>query len=163
LCAQRAAATNRENDRLLLARSYEELGHAYRVQNRLDKAIETYRQALDIRTKLVAEFSKQDYKAYQSWTQQWIVDVLISQIQQAKADAELTEEQRESKAQELRDQVVKLVGDSINPGGGANDIAWRLATDPDQQRRDPTLAVELAKRAVELASEQAKGNFLNTL
>jgi tetratricopeptide (TPR) repeat protein len=42
-----------------------------------------------------------------------------------------------------------------------NNLAWLLATCPDAKLRDPGRAVELAKRAVELAPKE--GNFFNTL
>src|SRR5262249_8610902 len=154
------AGTNLENDRFLLGRSYEELGHVCKEQHRLDKAVESYRRALDVYTKLVAEFNNPDRQARLSWTRRWIVDVLVSQLQQANADALLTDDQKKSKAQELRDQVVKHARDSIKTGGWANAKAWQLATDPDPQHRDAALAVELAKLAVEHASDEAKGNFL---
>jgi Flp pilus assembly protein TadD len=42
-----------------------------------------------------------------------------------------------------------------------NDLAWLLATCPDSKLRDPGRAVELAKKAVELAPKE--GNRWNTL
>src|SRR5262249_22089469 len=42
-----------------------------------------------------------------------------------------------------------------------NDLAWLLATCPDEKRRDPNRAVDLAKKAVELAPKE--GAYWNTL
>jgi serine/threonine protein kinase len=42
-----------------------------------------------------------------------------------------------------------------------NELAWMLATSPDPKLRDPRRALELAKKAVDLAPE--KGDFRNTL
>ncbi len=42
----------------------------------------------------------------------------------------------------------KLPADSV---AGRDTLAWSLATDPESEFRDPSLAVELAKKAVELA------------
>ena len=44
---------------------------------------------------------------------------------------------------------------------GFNSLAWLLATCPDQKFRDPSRAVELAKKAVELAPKD--GSQWNTL
>ena len=44
---------------------------------------------------------------------------------------------------------------------GYNELAWRLAASPIEQFRDPARAVELAKKAVELAPKD--GNSRNTL
>jgi serine/threonine protein kinase len=157
------AETNRQDHRFQLGRSFEELGHVYKDQHRLDKAMESYCCALDVWTKLVAKFDNTDREAHRSRTRQRIVDVLVSQLQQANADAQLTDEQRKSKAREFREQALKLVRDTIKTGGWANNKAWQLATDPDPQQRDPALAVEFAKLAVEHASDDTKGTFLNTL
>ncbi len=157
------AERNLEDRRFQLGRSYEDLGHVYNTQHRFDQAVESYRRALDIFTKLVNEFNKPNYKDRQSWTQQSILNVLVLQLQQANVDAQLTDEQRKTKAQELRDQAVKLARDTIKTGWWANNNAWRLATGPDPQQRDPTLAIILAELAVEHASDDAKGMFLNTL
>jgi eukaryotic-like serine/threonine-protein kinase len=44
---------------------------------------------------------------------------------------------------------------------GMNDMAWLLVTCPDSKFRDPSRAVELAKKAVELGPKQ--GSYWNTL
>jgi serine/threonine protein kinase/TPR repeat protein len=51
----------------------------------------------------------------------------------------------------------------LEPGSIAarNNLAWLLATGPDSKIRDPKRAVELAKKAVELAPEE--GTYWNTL
>jgi serine/threonine protein kinase len=157
------AETNLEDHRYHLGRSYDELGQAYEAQQRLDKAVESYRSALDVWTKLCADFNSDDFKAYQAQSLQWLVEVLALQLQKANADPRLTDEQRKSNVQEFRDQVLKLVRETIKTGGWANKEAWQLATDPDPRQRDPTLAVELAKLAVEHASGDTRGDFLNTL
>src|SRR5262249_30702392 len=42
-----------------------------------------------------------------------------------------------------------------------NNLAWLLATCPEPKLRDPKRAVELARKAIELAPKE--GNFWNTL
>src|SRR5439155_5853056 len=42
-----------------------------------------------------------------------------------------------------------------------NELAWLLATCPDEKLRDPARAVELARKAVQLAPKV--GNYWNTL
>jgi tetratricopeptide (TPR) repeat protein len=155
--------SNTEDHRFHLGRSYEELGHLFKAQHRLDKAIEAYRQAQEIWRKLVADFNDQDRRNHLMWAQQRIIEVLILQAHDSDTDAELPQSQRKTKAQGFRDQALSLLRDSIKTGGWANNIAWPLATDPDLQQRDPTLAVEFAKLAVEHASDDDKGIFLNTL
>ena len=44
---------------------------------------------------------------------------------------------------------------------GLNNLAWLLCTSEDRELRNPQLAVELAKKAVEIAPQE--GNYWNTL
>src|SRR5262249_8701152 len=48
-----------------------------------------------------------------------------------------------------------------NHAGAHNSLAWLLAISPDAQLRDPDRAVQLAKKAVELAPKA--GNYWRTL
>lgn len=67
----------------------------------------------------------------------------------------------QGKVDEGRAAINKAI--ELNPQDIAslNQIAWFLATTPDPQHRDPTHAVELAKKAVELAPQD--GAISNTL
>jgi Flp pilus assembly protein TadD len=57
-----------------------------------------------------------------------------------------------------RSRLLELV--PRNPVG-LNNVAWLLATCPEERLRDPKRAVELARKAVELAAKE--GNYWNTL
>jgi serine/threonine protein kinase/WD40 repeat protein len=58
-------------------------------------------------------------------------------------------------------QLGKLLGRAPNHRLALNNLAWELATSPDEKQRDPTRAVELAKKAVERAPLDAI--YWNTL
>ena len=57
--------------------------------------------------------------------------------------------------------LIKKLASGANLPSALNNLAWNLATDPDPQLREPIQAVEMAKRAVELARTQ--GAYWNTL
>ena len=57
--------------------------------------------------------------------------------------------------------IDKAIESNPQDAASLNQIGWLLATTPAQDRRDPPRAVELAKKAVELAPQD--GNIWNTL
>jgi predicted Zn-dependent protease len=57
--------------------------------------------------------------------------------------------------------IRKLFEAELINADACNYVAWQLATDTNLKLRPPEIAVEFARKAVELASE--KGNFWNTL
>jgi tetratricopeptide (TPR) repeat protein len=75
---------------------------------------------------------------------------------------------RHSEELRLREELLRLCQESPqrqtnrrNEALALNNLAWLLATCPDPDLRDPSRAVGLAKKAVELA--QAAPEFRNTL
>src|SRR5262249_3225564 len=57
--------------------------------------------------------------------------------------------------------LIKKLASGTTLAREMNNLAWNLAVDPDPQLRDPAQAVELARKAVELAPMQ--GMYWNTL
>jgi WD40 repeat protein/serine/threonine protein kinase/tetratricopeptide (TPR) repeat protein len=159
------AEFNVEDHRWHLGRAYEELGHALKARRRFEEAIEAYRQALIVWKKLVADFNDPDRRTHLSWTQGWLIEVLLAQARQMDIATEIPETDRKAKAQEYRTQAKELLRDGIERGLqtplSINNTAWHLATDPNADLRDPGSAAELAELAVELAPDNA--TFANTL
>jgi tetratricopeptide (TPR) repeat protein len=67
---------------------------------------------------------------------------------------------RTDEAMAISRLVFRLYGDYPNPAF-ANYYAWFLATYPEPEHRDPTRAIEMAKRAVE--QDPSNGMYSNTL
>jgi tetratricopeptide (TPR) repeat protein len=63
--------------------------------------------------------------------------------------------------EQARDLCRKILGLTFKDGGEVNSLAWFLATAENPAHRDPAMAVELAKRAVELSPQS--GGIWNTL
>src|SRR5262245_41645232 len=63
--------------------------------------------------------------------------------------------------QEAAKAYVKLIEHNPKDAVNFNNLAWLLATCPDPTIRVPSRAVDLAKKAVELAPKE--GNYWNTL
>jgi tetratricopeptide (TPR) repeat protein len=99
-------------------------GNAYRNWGQYEKAVADYSKAIELEPKEAVRWSNRA-NAYRKW----------GQYEKAVADY--------SKAIE------------VNPkhADAHNDLAWLLATCPEAKLRDPNRAVELAKKAVELAPQ----------
>ena len=114
------------------ALAYNNLGNALKDMGQLDEAIAAYRKVLELKPDCVAGYS----------------NLANALSKQGHFDEALAANQK----------VIEL--EPKNPAG-YNGVAWLLATAPTPEVRDPARAVELATRAVELAS--ADGGSWNTL
>jgi tetratricopeptide (TPR) repeat protein len=110
------------------------LADALQVKGELDDAISAYRKALELDPRFT---SARDGRAS--------AYVRLKRFREALADF---------------DKALEVLGPNTGPMV-YNDVAWLLATCPEVELRDPKRAVELAKKAVELAPEA--GSFWNTL
>jgi tetratricopeptide (TPR) repeat protein len=136
-----------------VAHNYWLLGGLLKETGQVQEAERAYRQALLIHEKLVADFPKSgEYRARLGVNYE-----ILGGFLRGRARAEEAVESYRA----ARDVWEKLVADF--PGNAAyyNNFAWRLATSPDSDLRDPSRAVALARRAIELAPEQPM--FWNTL
>ena len=150
------------------AEAHNNLGLALAAQRKWNEAIEEYREAIRIKQDVAdahcglgyslmqqGEFRKavaalsECIKLRPDLAQVWHVRafcyVRLSGFREALADYEKT---------------LELLGPNAGPGI-YNDLAWLLATCPEVELRKPSRAVELAKKAVELAPKA--GGFWNTL
>jgi tetratricopeptide (TPR) repeat protein len=107
-------------------------GLAYSRLGQYEKAVEDGSRALEI-----------DRKCREAWCNRSLAHSYLGQYEKAAADAE--------KAIELYP----------NYADAHNDLAWLLATCPDAKLRDSGRAVELARKAVQLAPNDE--NFWGTL
>jgi serine/threonine protein kinase/tetratricopeptide (TPR) repeat protein len=86
-------------------------------------------------------------------------------VSQHKLGSWLSETGRALEAEQAYRQALilqeKLVTEFPNTSGYHNVLAWRLVTCPDSKLRDPSRAVDLAKKAVQLAPDI--GSIWNTL
>jgi tetratricopeptide (TPR) repeat protein len=131
---------------LELAESYFNLGILYRKMRRLSDAEAAQDQALTLRERLVQEaptVAEYQRALTTSYSERWGLMIELGRKEDARAAYE---------------EILKR-----NPGNPVihNYIAWTLATSTYAQFRDPGRAVQLAKRAVELAPQE--GGFRNTL
>jgi tetratricopeptide (TPR) repeat protein/tRNA A-37 threonylcarbamoyl transferase component Bud32 len=85
-----------------------------------------------------------------------VADLIDRCAEASTEESEVARYIEESKR--LRVQALGLLDDDA---AAYNEFAWVLAIHPDTRRRDPKLAVELARKAVGLDAEQ--GNYWNTL
>jgi serine/threonine protein kinase/tetratricopeptide (TPR) repeat protein len=108
------------------------LGHQLRLQGRPGEAAAAYRKAIILDPDFVSSYTG-------------LVQSLESQ----------------GKRDETRDEIRSALAAKADNAQLHNDIAWFLATCADARFREPLLAVELARRAVELAP--VKGAYWNTL
>ena len=162
---------NIEDHRWHLACSHDALGHLCKENGRLEEAAEAYRKARVVWEKLVAEFNNPDRRAHMTWNHGWLLEVLVARVRQVEHDAKLSGADRSRAAQALRTEATELYRDtlqrglhtplSVNDTAVLNNLAWLLATCADAQLRNPSEAVTLAKKAVEL--EPKNGMWWNTL
>jgi WD40 repeat protein/serine/threonine protein kinase/tetratricopeptide (TPR) repeat protein len=162
---------NVEDHRWHLACSHDALGHLWKENGRLEEAAEAYRKARVIWEKLVAEFNHPDRRAHMLWNHGWLLEVLVAQAKRAEHDTKLSEADRSRAAQALRTEATQLYRDtlqrglhtplSVNDAAVLNNLAWFLATCADAKLRNPSEAVTLAKKAVEL--DPKNGMWWNTL
>jgi serine/threonine protein kinase/tetratricopeptide (TPR) repeat protein len=93
------------------------------------------------------------------------VPYLIRCAQVAEKDSRLPETGRKAVAQAYLDaakELLRQVPEQFpNDPAALNNCAWQLAVGPEPRLRDPRQAVDLAKRAVDLAPKN--GTFWNTL
>jgi eukaryotic-like serine/threonine-protein kinase len=122
------------------------LGDLLRHAGKAEKAEEAYRQAQIIWQKLADEFpDRTEYRRM----------LAVSSFNQCLM---LAASGRRPEADQVYRKVLDL---KLEDPQSQNDLAWLLTTSPDPQFRDPSRAVELAKKAVVLAPKRA--NFWNTL
>jgi tetratricopeptide (TPR) repeat protein len=108
------------------------LGNTLLRQGKLDEAIAAYRKVIELNPKFASAHTNLGIALY-----------------------------RQGKQDEAIACYLKAVEVDPKSAGPHNDLAWFLATGPDPKFRDPKRAVELAKKAVELAPKE--GNYWNTL
>ncbi|HEV3263823.1 MAG TPA: tetratricopeptide repeat protein [Gemmataceae bacterium] len=148
-----------------LAFTQEAHGHLLKAAGHFEEAAEAFRKALPLWETLIADDNKGDARNHLSWTHGSLVEVLVSLARRMEQDAKRSEADRKAAAQGYREEARDVLRDGIKRGlhtpQSLNDLAWRLATDPKPESREPAWAVELAKLAVERAPDN--GMIVNTL
>lgn len=137
LVAARRKQLDSPSLRNALAKNLHSLGHLLETSGRLDEAEQAFAEFLSIYKKLAAELP--DEANYQENTARGyirLITVLRKNRRWAKAGTVLGE------ARKLKYQ---------HPNFSA-DLAWWLATWPDEKLRDPRRAIELAKEAIKVQS-----------
>jgi serine/threonine protein kinase/tetratricopeptide (TPR) repeat protein len=128
-----------------LAVVYIHVGNKHQIDGRFSQAEAAYRKALDVSEKSVRALPHKELRCR-------LADSCLNLGLLLK----MSERHKEA-ASVFR----KLFEAELTSADLCNDVAWRLATDTDLKLRPPELAVEFARKAVELASED--GNVWNTL
>ena len=153
--------------RQMLSEYYRELAGWLQGVGRHQDAEAVSRQAMDFYSKLSADFpNKLDYRASLSESYAHLVELLLSRATLVEKDSKLSQAERGATAHAYRAQAGELLRDQArlglpNPAVFFNNSAWRLASDPNPDNRNPASALELAKLAVQRAPDQAY--ILNTL
>jgi serine/threonine protein kinase/Flp pilus assembly protein TadD len=141
-------------NRYMLAKTYCGLAMLQQDDRRPEEAVESFGAAATIYKKLVADFPAVDeYKQNLGGT---IYNMAILQrdpIKMAQARSELE--------QLIGHDGLLTVERSCQSAQVRNDLAWMLATCPDERFRDPVQALALAKGAADQAPEV--GHVWNTL
>jgi eukaryotic-like serine/threonine-protein kinase len=141
-------------NRYLLAKTYCGLALLQQDDRRPDEAIESFGEAVAIYKKLVADFSTVDeYKQSLGGTVYNMAILQHDPIKMAQARTELE--------QLIGRDGLLTVERSCQCAQVRNDLAWMLATCPDERFRDPVQALVLAKGAADQAPEV--GHVWNTL
>src|SRR5205823_3020364 len=113
--------------------------------NRDEDAEKAYRQSLAFHEKQLAQAPESaDYQQRLTWSYAALARLL------RKAGRRLEASQLDIK----RIALIRNPASGATLAGEMNNLAWNLATDPDPQMRDPAHALELARKAVELAPMQ---------
>jgi tetratricopeptide (TPR) repeat protein len=107
-------------------------GRGYLKLGRLDAAIPDFSRAIEL-----------DPKCVEAWYNRGVAHAARSEWEQAIAD---------------QTRAIQLKPEFVQP---YNDLGWLLATCPNPKFRDPKRAVEIARKAVELAPKEAM--YWNTL
>jgi WD40 repeat protein/serine/threonine protein kinase/Flp pilus assembly protein TadD len=130
---------------LCRARSFENLGRLYTNIRQPKEAEKAFRQAIALAEQLDSDFPNQGYVGWMANEYRLLAMLLSANGRPEEADKAYR----------------KLLELAPQSAADHNNLAWLLATCPDAKFRDPKRAVELAKKAVELAPKE--GNHLNTL
>jgi tetratricopeptide (TPR) repeat protein len=119
-----------------------ELARIKALANHPEEAEKSYLEAISSYEKVIAQFPQYEdlWRAYDGLAHA------------------LTAMSRFDQADEARRKVVEL---APSDAGALNSLAWQFATSADPRARNASLAVELAKRAVEL--DPKNSTVLNTL
>jgi tetratricopeptide (TPR) repeat protein len=141
------------------------LGFLLNERGKFSQAAHAFRQAMTLWQKLHADSGNEDYRRYASLSHAWLIQALAAQARQIEKDGTLSDGDRREKAQACRTEARALVQDGLKQGlqtpVSVNNTGWGLATDLNPANRDPALAIELAKLAVE--REPKQGRWWNTL
>jgi len=129
-----------------LADTHRTLGRLLVATNRPAEAEKAYRKAIAVHEERLAKFPEQSVQESERAVSYFDLAMLLVAT---------------GRPREAEENFRKGLG--INPKSAAahNNFAWLLATSADPKVRDPAGAVELAKKAVELAPKD--GTFWNTL
>jgi tetratricopeptide (TPR) repeat protein len=129
-----------------VARGYLDLAHKLLGQHRLPQAEAAYRAAILLYGKLAAEYpANGSYQGIRVHATGRLASLLAA-----------TDRSRE--AVEMYQELLRVEPQDAD---AQNNLAWVFATCTDASNRDPKRAVELARRAVQLAPNQ--GDHWNTL
>ncbi|MEX0713654.1 MAG: hypothetical protein WD278_15040, partial [Pirellulales bacterium] len=158
LCEQAADTEPSSLHKSNVAWAYRDMGDLYLLWEKPATARDYYLGNLKLRTELAAA-DPEDLDAQARMAQaKWYLSMASLQL----VDAAALEYSREHL------ELTKVLAEGKHPWGDTwhlskayDDLAWCLATFPDPQVRDPGRAVELAKKAVELAPQD--GNWSKTL
>ncbi len=112
--------------------SHSNLAGLFRQASQLDKAEEHYRHVADF---FATHPEQKDSDNRRAWALSSLALLLSRRGEHEKAA-------------EIYGQLLTIQPDSPSP---CNDLAWLLATCPEVNLRDPTRAIELARKAIELA------------
>jgi tetratricopeptide (TPR) repeat protein len=124
------------------------LGVVLLDKGQIDEAISQYQEALRLKPDDAAAHNKLGI----ALAQKNQIDVAIGQFQEAiRLKPDYTDAQKNlAKALELKNKLNALSSDPA----ALNNLAWALATSPDDKIRDGARAVQLAERACELTHYQ---------
>jgi tetratricopeptide (TPR) repeat protein len=128
-----------------LAHVYNHVGNNHRIDGRFPEAEAAYRKALEVSEKAVHNIPHIELR--ERWADSCLNLGLLFMLKE--------------RHQEANRVFQKLFEPELIRANVCNHVAWRLATYTDLQYRSPEIAVEFARKAVELASED--GNVWNML
>lgn len=135
------------------------LGYIFLQTGKVDEAIDEFQEVL----KTHPEYPDTHYNLGNAFLQQGKLDEAIDQFRQAlqhepgfaeahyRLGTALLEKREDTQAVSHFQQAVRLKPDFSD---ALNDLAWELATAPESSVRDGVKAVELARRASEIANNK---------